>query len=69
MLLSAMERLEANDQAEREYLILESKLKIAAKLIRRKMDFQDISEDTGISISDLQKLKENLDKKIINVAD
>jgi predicted transposase/invertase (TIGR01784 family) len=67
--LSALERLEANDQAEREYLILESKLEIAAKLIRRKMELEDISAITGLSISDLQKLKENLDKKIINATD
>ena len=73
--ISTLERIEANEQAEREYLIIESKAKgkaegktegkieIAKNAIKRKMAFEDISAITGFSIADLQELKEKIDKE------
>jgi len=81
-MMTALERLEANDQAEREYLIMESraigeamgkkigeamgkkesKIEIAENLIKMKVDFKIISSGTGLSLSDLHKLKEKIDK-------
>ena len=78
-MISTIERLEANEHVEREYLIEESiatgiaigeatgistgekkkALEIAKKMIKRGIDLQDIIEDTGLSISEIQTLLKN----------
>ena len=62
--ISTLERLEANEQAEREYLLIEKAIEIAKNFIKLKIDFKTISEGTGLSISDLEKLKEKMDKEV-----
>jgi hypothetical protein len=61
--LSTLERLEANEQAERHYLVTAKTNEIATNLINLKMELQDISIATGLSVPKLQKLKENIEKK------
>ena len=60
--LSSIERIEANEQAEREYLVTEKATEIATNFIKLKIDLQTISNGTGLSVSDLRKLKEKIEE-------
>ena len=62
--LSTLERLEANEQAERDYLVGESKAEertaIAKNLIKSNFGLDDIANATGLSIAKLQELKDEM---------
>ena len=70
-MISTLERIEANEQAVLESAFVRGQIKgqemqvieIAKRMIRRKKPLEDISEDIGLSITTLQKLKEEIERE------
>ena len=58
--LSTLERLEANEQAERYYLFTEGKAEgkaeVAVKMLRMKMPIEDVVEITGLPREGVESL-------------